>query len=41
MVKDIASWAELRYNHGHLPSAMGYRTTYEIESEFMGLVKAV
>jgi len=41
VVKGIASWAELRYNHVRLRSDMGYRTPNEIESEFMGLAKAI
>ena len=39
-VKDIASWIELRYDHGRLHSALGYRTPNEVERELLDLTKA-
>ena len=39
-IKDIASWIELRCNHGRFHSALGYRTPNEIERELLDLTKA-
>ena len=39
-VSDIASWIELRCNHVHLHSALGYRTQNEVERELLNLTKA-
>ena len=39
-IKDIASWIELRYNHVRLYSALGCRTSDEVESDLLDLTKA-
>jgi len=40
-IKDIALWIELRCNFVRIHSVLDYRTSNEVECDFLDLMKAV
>jgi len=39
VIKGIAQWVKVRYNHIRLHLSLGYRASDKFESEFLGIKK--